>query len=112
MRQVRSLALMREAVKSQKDHFVGKTACFLTSPQDPHPWFLFSLHTIRIKAFSPGSPSEAHRIRRLTVEGHGPPALRTLPGPGLVAAEAPAGVGGMAVSTPLVHEADVKSVEH
>ena len=58
-----------------------------------------------------GLPSEAHRIRRPTVEGHGPPALRTLPGPGLVAAEAPAGVGGVAASTPLVHEADVKSVE-
>lgn len=89
---------------------MGKTACFLTSPQDPHPWFLFSLHTIRIKAFSPGLPSKARRILRLTVEGHGPPSLCTLPGPGLVAAEAPAGLGGVAVSTLLVHEADVKSV--
>lgn len=38
-------------------------------------------------------PSKAQNICRLTVEGHGPPSLCTLPGPGLVAAKAPAGRG-------------------
>lgn len=110
--QVRPLVLMREAVISWKEGFVSKPACYLTSPQDPHPWCLFSLPTIQIKAFSPCLPSKAHRIRRLTVEGHGPPSLCTLPGPGLVEAKAPAGVGGVAVSTLFVYQADVKGLVH
>lgn len=91
---------------------MSKPACYLASPQDPYPWFLFSLHTIQIKALSPCLPSKAHNICRLTVEGHGPPSLCTLPGPGLVAAKAPAGVGGVAVSTLFVYQADVKSLMH
>lgn len=75
---------MREAVKSWKEDFVTKTACyFLTSPQGLYPLFLFSLHTIQIKVFLPCLSSKAH-ITRLMVEGHGPPSQDTLSGPCLV----------------------------
>lgn len=66
-----------------------------------------SLPIIRVKAFLSFWFSKAHSVRRLIVEGHRPPSLCTLSQPRLVAAQAPAGVGWVAVSTLFVSPADV-----
>lgn len=69
--------------------------------------FLFSLPIIRVKAVLSFLFPKAHSVRRLIVEGHRPPSLCTRSQPRLVAAQTPAGVGCVAVSTLFVSPADV-----